>query len=265
MSELRDEARDGRTVVVHPDSGALAQDVAARTVEALAQAQATRGRAALVVTGGSIIDRTLGRLKAATDGTSLDWSRVDVWWGDERFVPADSADRNDLEVWEAGLRDLGLDATRVHRMPALGGQWGDDLDAAAAGYAEALARAAREDPGANPDLPRLDVILLGMGPDGHCASLFPGHPELAERTLSVVAVRDSPKPPPLRVSLTFRALDGIDRVWFVVSSKDKAEAVAAALGDAPVQERPSGAARGLVETVWFLDEDAASQLPERTS
>ncbi|MDR1998714.1 MAG: 6-phosphogluconolactonase [Frankiaceae bacterium] len=257
MSELP----DGRRVLIHADAAALADEVAEGTVRALSAAQAGRGRAALVVTGGSIIDRVLGRLRAAGAGALLDWGRVDVWWGDERFVAADSPERNDRQAWAAGLGDLGLDEGRVHRMPAAGGAWGEDLDAAAAGYAHQLARAARDDPGAGPDLPRLDVILLGMGPDGHCASLFPGHRALGERTRAVVAVRDSPKPPPLRTSLTPRALDGIDRVWFVVSSPDKAEAVAAALGGAPVQQRPAAGPRGRVETAWFLDRDAASRLP----
>ena len=252
-----------RRLVVLPDPDALAAAVAARTVTVLARAQADRGRASLVVTGGSIVDRVLGRLRNATSGSALDWGRVDLWWGDERFVPADSADRNDTETLKAGLGALGLDPARVHRMPAAGGPRGDEVEAAAQAYAAELARVAGQDPGGEPGLPALDVALLGVGPDGHCASLFPQHPALDERTLTVVGVRNSPKPPPLRTSLTYRTLNAVQHVWFVVSTRDKAAAVASALGGASIEQTPSAGPRGVQETVWFTDEDAASRLPDQ--
>jgi 6-phosphogluconolactonase len=249
-------------VSVSADSDELAAAVADRTVAALALAQADRGRAALVVTGGSILDKVLGRLAGATEGTDLDWGLVDIWWGDERFVRADSADRNDTEAMRAGLGALPLDPARIHAMPVSGGAYGEDVDAAAAAYAQELAAVALIDPGASDGLPRLDVALMGVGPDGHCASLFPGHPALTERTLTTVAVRNSPKPPPVRTSLTFRALDSVDRVWFVVSSADKAPAVASAVGGADAQQTPSAEPRGRIETVWMVDSAAAALLPD---
>jgi 6-phosphogluconolactonase len=251
----------GLRVVVEPSPEALAAAAASRTVEVLAAAQRERGRAALVVTGGSILERTLGQLAGAAQGSSLDWSRVDVWWGDERYVGAESDERNDAAALRAGLDALGLHRDRVHRAPAA--QAGVEVEDAAAEYAARLAAAAREDPGADPDLPRLDVALLGVGPDGHCASLFPGHPALEERTAAVVGVRDSPKPPPLRLSFGYRALGAIDRVWFVVASADKADAVARAVGGDDVRSTPSAAPRGRTETLWLLDEAAAGRLDER--
>jgi 6-phosphogluconolactonase len=248
-------------VTVSPDAESLAHDVAARTVRTLAAAQVARGRAALVVTGGGIVDAVIGLLGEASATSDLDWSRVDIWWGDERFVPADSSDRNELETLGAGLGELPLDPSRIHPMPASGGVWGDDLDAAAAGYADELFASAQDDPGAEPGLPALDVILLGVGPDGHCASLFPEHPALGELDALVAPVRNSPKPPPLRTTLTFRALDAIDHVWLIVSSTGKADAVARAITNANPVLTPSAGPRGRRETVWLLDAEAASLLP----
>jgi 6-phosphogluconolactonase len=176
----------------------------------------------------------------------VDWSRVDLWWGDERFVPADDDDRNDKSTLELLREPLGLPAERVHQMPASDG--GADLDQAAAAYAEELGSTV------------FDICLLGLGPDGHVASLFPGHPSSrAEGT--VIAVRDSPKPPPDRLSLTLSVINRSQEVWFVVSGADKAEAAALALTGAGAEPVPGAGAHGLLRTVWLLDAEAASQLP----
>ena len=248
-------------VEISADADELAAAVAAQAVQVLAQAQAERGRSALVVTAGSILEKTLGALAAASEGSGLDWSRVDVWWGDERFVAADSPDRNDTATLRAGLGALGLSPDRIHPAPATDGEVGDDLDGAAAFYDAELAASAFDDPGASDGIPRLDLILLGIGPDGHCASLFPHHPGLDRDDAAIIGVRESPKPPPERLSFSFRALDAIDRVWVVAASADKADAAARALGGADVESTPAGRPRGRVETVWWLDRGSASQLP----
>jgi 6-phosphogluconolactonase len=248
-------------VEILPDPAELASTVARRAVAVLAAAQANRGRAALVVTGGSILERTIGQLAQAAGRSGLDWSAVDVWWGDERFEAADSPDRNDTATLRAGLAMLGLSDERIHRAPSSDGELGDDLDAAAAFYDAQLGAAAFEDPGPVEGIPRLDLILLGIGPDGHCASLFPGHPGLHENATAIIAVRDSPKPPPNRLSFTFRALKAIDHVWVVAASGDKADAAGRAIGGADIESTPSGQPRGLIETVWWLDAAAAAKLP----
>jgi 6-phosphogluconolactonase len=104
--------------------------------------------------------------------------------------------------------------------------------------------------------------MLGVGPDGHVASLFPGHPQLDAREALVVPVTDSPKPPPERVTLTFEALNRSDEVWFVVSGTDKAEAVGRALATRPpdFHEIPAVGVRGVLQTTWFLDRESASQV-----
>jgi 6-phosphogluconolactonase len=105
------------------------------------------------------------------------------------------------------------------------------------------------------------VVLLGVGPDGHCCSLFPDHPSASDLSASVIPVRDSPKPPPRRLSLSFDGLNTAEEIWAVVSGSGKADAVAAAL--APDVDRthvPSGGARGRARTLWLLDQDAAARL-----
>jgi 6-phosphogluconolactonase len=246
-------------VVVLASDEALAADVAARTVAALADAQRRRPRAALALTAGGIMEQVWTAM--AADGDAVDWSRVDVFWGDERFVPADSSDRNDLPAERKLFGSAPFSAARRYSMPASDGPYGDDLDAAAAGYAATLREARRpDDEGA---VPNFDVVLLGVGPDGHCCSLFPDHPSASDLSAPVIAVRESPKPPPLRLSLSFDGLNSANEIWVVVSGSGKADAVAAALGGAERTHVPSAGARGRLRTVWLLDEDAAAKLAAR--
>jgi 6-phosphogluconolactonase len=246
--------------VVAPTAAALAEDVATRITATLAAAQTERGYATLALTGGSILEQVFGALADAADRTDVDWNRVDVYWGDERFVPAGSKDRNDVPAMDA-LSALPLDPARIHPMPSSDGPDGSDLDAAAARYAALLAD--RSDPNHRyaDDIIAFDIALIGVGPDGHCCSLFPDQPGPLETVKSVVGVRDSPKPPPERLSLTFRALEAADQVWVVAAGEGKATAVAEALGGASRDHIPSAGARGHNRTLWLLDQDAASKLP----
>jgi 6-phosphogluconolactonase len=248
-------------VMVQDSAEALAADTAGRVVSTLAAAQEQRGYASLVLTGGSILEAVLGVLATAPDRDAVDWSAVDVYWGDERFVPTGSADRNDLPA-EKLLTPLGLDPARVHPMPASDGPDGDDVDAAAARYAQLLAVAADPKHRNVEDIPAFDVALIGIGPDGHCCSLFPEQAGPREETKSVISVRNSPKPPPTRISLTFRSLEASDQVWVIASGTGKAKAVAEALTGADRIEIPSAGARGYHRTLWLLDRDAAADLPK---
>lgn len=228
----------------------LADAVAVRTLSTLGDALAQRPIAHLVVTGGSILEKAFAAL---ADPTALEWERVHVWWADERFVPSGSEDRNDVPAITTLFESV---PAILHRMPGPDAQFGDDVDAAARGYADELAGFGED--GAS--VPALDVALIGVGPDGHCCSLFPHHPVLAVDDVAVTAVRDSPKPPPTRLSLTFPTLAAVSNLWLVVSGKSKADAVARALGGATRDDVPSGSIRGSRATVWMLDEDAAGQL-----
>lgn len=243
-------------MVVHPDKQLLADAVAARLVTAVADAIAARGEADLVLTGGSMGTAVLDALTRSLALPSVDWSRVSLWWGDERFLPAGDQERNETQARNAGLAQLPVPAERVHPMPASDGSDGDDVAAAARRYAALLA--SRATPGQA--LPPLDVVMLGVGPDAHVASLFPGHAQLQERQLTVVPVHDSPKPPPTRISLTLPALSSAAEVWFLVAGGDKADAVARALNGAEVSQAPAAGVRGIRSTRWLLDVAAAARL-----
>ena len=240
-------------VEVHDDAAALATTVAGELVRRLLDAQA-RGEVPQVgLTGGSIAERIhaeLGRIGTRSD---VDWSRVVFWWGDERFVAADSEERNARAARSDFLDVVGADPAHVHEAPATDS--GLSLDEAAAAYGQEV-----REHGAG----SFEVLMLGVGPDGHVASLFPGHPALDVEDQVAVGVPDSPKPPPERITLTFAALNHARTVFFVVSGEEKAGAVVRALaGDgapgASVHETP---ARGITvaEQVWFLDRPAASGL-----
>ena len=244
------------TVVVVADPDVLAEAAAARLLTRLMDAQALRGTASVVLTGGGIGIATLAAVRRSPARAAVDWSRVDVWWGDERFVPADDPQRNERQAREALLDALDLDPRRVHPMGALGGPDGDDADAAAARYAEQLRAAAPPDH----EVPRFDVLLLGMGEEGHTASIFPESPAAHDDRL-VVGVHGCPKPPPTRISLGFRALNAAREVWMMVAGQAKAPMVAMALGGAGAIQVPAAGVRGHAATLWLLDEAAASKLP----
>jgi 6-phosphogluconolactonase len=247
-------------LIVEVDAPALAQSTAARLISSLVAAQAVRPLAYLAITAGGIIDDTFRIVRDAPGRDSVDWSRVSLWWGDERFVAPDSPDRNDEPAFANLFGSVALHPANIHRMPASDGRWGDDVDAAAAGYAaDLLAAVPPEQDGAR--VPHFDVVLLGVGPDGHTCSLFPGHPGTHITDRSVAAIRDSPKPPPTRITLTFPALDEANEIWFIASGAGKADAVALAHSGAGRVQVPSAGPRGRQRTLWLVDQDAAAKLP----
>jgi 6-phosphogluconolactonase len=231
----------------------LVVTAAARFIDLVTRAQAERDVASIVLTGGS---NGIGILSAlAADSGTIDWSRVDLYWGDDRFVPADDPERNSGQAREALLDKVPVDPSRVFPMAPSDGPFGDDIDAAAADYAAILA--GRSSDGIAPEF---DLHLLGMGGEGHINSLFPHTAATAETEKSVVAVEDSPKPPPRRITLTLPVVNRSRNVWFLVAGADKAEAVVAAHNGADPADWPCAGAHGTEETIWFLDEDAASRL-----
>jgi 6-phosphogluconolactonase len=244
-------------VLIHLDGAALAEAVAVALLPRLAAAQEARGVAHLSVTGGDTGIACLAAVAASPERDTVDWARVHVWWGDERFVSEDHEDRNEVQAREALLDHVPLDPAKLHPMPSTDS--GLDVDAAAALYAEQLRRASGPDDHAL--VPSFDVTLLGVGPDSHVNSLFPGLPAVHETERWVVGVHGSPKPPPLRVTLTFPAVRASREVWLVVHGADKAEAIAAALSVSDPINVPASGARGRERTLVFLDEGAASALP----
>ena len=237
-------------IEVHDTAEALASAVAGEFLSRLADLQAAGDVPTTGLTGGTIaeaIHREIARLSAGSD---VDWSRVVVWWGDERFVPPDSPDRNAAQAEAAFLSQVGTDPAKVHPMPSTADA--PDVAAGAVAYADTVRMFGS---GA------FDVLMLGVGPDGHIASLFPGFPQLDVDDRIAVPVTDSPKPPPERISLTFSALNRATSVWFLVSGERKAPAVARALAEGTdPHDCPAAGVTGTDETIWFLDRAAASRL-----
>ncbi len=235
-------------IEVHDDPAALATAVAGELLSRLADAQAAGGIPQVALTGGTIAEDIHREIARLSPGAEVDWSRVVVWWGDERFVASDSGDRNSAQAGAAFLDAVGVDPANVHAMPSTDDV--ADVDAGATAYAATL----REHGSGE-----FDVVMLGIGPDGHIASLFPGFPQLDDEGIAV-GVTGSPKPPPERISLTFSSLNRARSVWFLVSGDGKAAAVSAALGGADLHEIPAAGVTGREETIWFLDRAAASHL-----
>jgi len=234
---------------VDPEALAVA---AADEVASLARASvAARGGCHLALSGGSTPKRLFQVLAAMGKG-ALPWDHIDLWWGDERTVAPDHADSNYRMAREALIIPLQLDPMRVHRMQ---GELADPV-AAAAAYEQALVTALGTPP-------VFDVVLLGMGPDGHTASLFPGSPALGETRRAVVANPvDSPltKGPTTRLTLTAPALNAARHIRFLVAGADKAGVLARVL-EGPRGTFPAQAIAPVAgDLVWFIDRAAAAQL-----
>ncbi|MGO4257711.1 6-phosphogluconolactonase [Marmoricola sp. RAF53] len=233
-----------RDIVVLSDPQAVADAVADRFLTRIRAAQERGEVPQVALTGGTVARLVHRQVAARAASYGIDWGRVVFWWGDERFVPAGDPDRNEVQAREDFLRAVG--ATRVHPVPDSTGC--PDVVTAATRYGDLL-RA--EGGGA------FDLVMLGMGPDGHVASLFPGFPQLDRDDTIAVPVTGSPKPPPERVSLTFAALNRSKAVWFLVTGAEKAAATARAWAfEGSVEETPARGISGPSVT-WFVDEAAA--------
>lgn len=261
---MTEPTADHPPVVVHPDGGLLARATAARFLLTLIDAQSVTTPVHVAVTGGSIL---IDVLRAAGEDPlrdAVDWSAVHVWWGDERFVPDGHEDRIDREAIDVLFSRVPLPKENLHTVP--GPDRVSDVEAAALAYTEELAGFAA--PGAQ--IPEIAVVLLGMGPDGHVASLFPGRPSLDVESLGALAESDSPKPPSERVSLTLPTLNAAQQVWLIVSGEGKADAVAAGLqrtslpesadGTGDGESVPAGRVQARARTLWLVDVPATKAL-----
>lgn len=248
-----------RRVLVHPDVTTLTASVAARFITNVVDLISERPDHLPVdvcLTGGGTGIGVLAAIAATPARDSVDWSRLRFWWGDERYLPRGDADRNDTQAREALLGLLPIDESQTHPMPAPGEQ--ADLAAAADAYAADLAAAA-PDGAAHPVF---DITFLGVGPDGHIASLFPDRPGILETGRTVIAEPASPKPPPERISLTLPVINASERVWLVLAGPDKAGALGLALADANIASVPVAGVLGRRCTLFCVDRDAAAEVPE---
>jgi len=229
-------------VIVLPDAELTARAAGLRLLLTLIDAQSLRAPVHVALTGGTLGIAMLRAIVGERLADAVDWSGVHLWWGDERF--AEDSERNASQAREAWIDGLPIPPENVHEVARPGEV--ADVEAAAAAYARELGDV------------RFTVVILGVGPDGHVASLFPGRPEIEVDGLGALAVHDSPKPPPLRVSLTRESLCRADEVWFVAAGADKAAKVAEAMrpGTDPI---PAARVRGEA-TIWLLDSAVAREL-----
>lgn len=246
-------------VVVLGNADLLAAATAARLVTKLVDAQAARGWASVVLTGGGTGIGVLKQLMEIPARDAIDWPKVDFYWGDERFLPAGHPERNETQARAALLDRVPVDPDRVHPMAPASGAFGNEPEAAAEAYADLLAASARPEDHAR--VPTFDVCLLGIGEEGHVGSIFPESPAVYETERTVVAVRGCPKPPPTRITLTLQAIQNANEVWLVTSGEAKAAATTMALGGAGEIQVPAAGAHGKRRTLWLLDRAAARKVP----
>jgi len=227
-------------LIVVPASSLLARPAAEWLELEMNRAIAGRGACSVCLTGGRTPEPVYRELASVS---SIDWSRVDVFFGDERAVPPDHPESNYLMVHRVLLSRVPVPASQVHRMEAERG----DREAAAREYERVLP-------------PRLDVLVLGMGPDGHIASLFPGSAVLDERQRLVVPVVGA-KAPVDRLTITPPVIEAARGVAVIATGEDKAAMVARAIeGPLAPKEVPAQLAR---RGSWFLDEAAAGRITTR--
>ena len=234
---------------VLPTPAALAEAAADRIVAAARNAIRRRGRFVVALSGGSTPRLVYPLLASSPRVDAVDWSRVHVFWGDERAVPPDHAESNYGVASKMLLDHLpGLRSRAVHRMPANAA----DREAAAAGYERAIRHLLAP---LHFDRPRFDLVWLGVGPDGHTASLFPGADTLAERRRLVVpATAPAGFAVPGRLTFTLRFINAARAVVFVVAGADKAAAVRSVRAGS--RDLPAGRVRA-GSTLWLLDAQAA--------
>lgn len=246
----------GREILRHATEADLARGVAGMLATRIADRQTQDDDVHIVLTGGGIGTAVLVELGADPVRDAVDWSRMHVWWGDERFEPSGAPERNETGARTALLDLIPIDPARIHVIP------GPDRVQSPEASADAYARELQAHAHAGAQVPDFAVVLLGIGPDAHVASIFPELPAARIDDATTAAVHGSPKPPPTRVTLTFPALNAAREVWVLASGEEKAEAIRLALDpSAGPWQVPAAGVHGVERTLFCVDEAAASRLP----
>ncbi len=234
-----------QSVEIHRASNAqdVAEQAATEILDRLSKAQ---GRYNLCLTGGTVGILTLKHLAEKPDLQNLNLQNVHFWFGDERFVAKDSPDRNANQARDALLSKLSISPNQIHEFPSLDET--EDVATAAKLFENHLVGFFEG------TKPRMDLTLLGMGPDGHVASLFPGH-EYPEQL--IVFEENSPKPPAQRISMSYALLNSSREIMFVVSGIDKAEAIESVHKN-PACDLPAAKVCATEQTIWIVDEAAGA-------
>lgn len=236
-------------LITASDSSALAAVVAADLLDLIEASQDAGGVPKICLTGGRIAGQVNEAIRSHPEVAKVDWKRVSWWWSDERFVAPDSPQRNEGQARELLLHHVGYDPDLVHPMPANDGHWAS-IEMASEWYADQISKHCPTG---------FDLVLLSIGEDGHVASLFPGSKGLTTTDTVAMAIIDSPKPPPERITLTRTALAATRNMWFLAAGVEKAKAVAGVLTQAD-RRLPATQVAELVESKWFVDHQAAEAL-----
>ena len=241
-------------IAIYPDLDTLSSEAAQHIVRLASESIVTHGHFTIALSGGSTPKKLYGLLGSEPYRSQIDWTQVGIFWSDERCVPPDDPESNYAMAQQVLLSNISIPANQLHRMPADQ----DDREAASEAYTEEMRRTF----GTN-GIPQFDLIQLGMGPEGHTASLFPHQPSLHEQQRLVMPV-SVPKPPPDRLTFTPPLLNAARYILFLVTGSEKADAVQHVLGGvyqpdeypAQIVHPPHG------EVTWMLDTAAAAQLPK---
>lgn len=242
---------DETTLEAYADKAELIANVAEIFEDTVKDLLVAKDEIHIVLTGGSV---GIGVLEAIDLDNKLDWAKIHIWWGDERYVPASDSERNDGQASQALLSRISIPETNIHHVAS--SDSGLSVEQAAQAYSSEIEQHFGS------DRPWFDILFLGVGPDAHIASLFPSREEILASGKTTVAVRNSPKPPPERVSLTLEAINSAERIWLVASGSDKAQAIYSAFTENDPQISPVSAVDGHSETIFFTDEAAAALLME---
>ncbi|EPH00325.1 6-phosphogluconolactonase [Propionibacterium sp. oral taxon 192 str. F0372] len=230
------------------DLGELATGMAGRLARRIVELQAIKDRVHIALPGGTTAHAVFEALAGLAPAVQLDPSKLELWWTSERYVPTTDLNRNSTQALAILARTIQLVSAQVHPMPSTKGT--TDPSEAAWAYAKDLGEV------------DFDICLLGLGVDGHVASIYPGHPSMrsqAEKGMRVIGVSEAPLPPAERISVTLSTINRSDEVWLMAAGPSKA--AAAARGINHDDRIPAGLVHGLSATYWFLDRAAAAELP----
>lgn len=239
-------------LVVHPTPDALVEDLAGFIVKVQKTALEKKGKFTVALSGGSL-PKTL---RGLINNPAIKWDKWQVFYADERVVPLDHPDSNHYSCMNLLFSKVPIPAPNIHPIDS---SLLADLEELSDSYEKDLIREFAQKDSAR--FPIFDLILLGMGPDGHTASLFPGHELLTEEDRWVAYIEDSPKPPPKRITLTLPVINHASHVIFVAAGKEKADILACIL-DHPDQGLPAARVRPAYpgQLHWFVDDAAAEKV-----
>ena len=232
-------------VKIYPNLDSVALHAADEFIEKLQFLSTTGKPFNIMLTGGSVGIKMLEKVSAHPKLHSILLKDLHLWWGDERFVPRQHPDRNALQARTALIESLNLKPQQVHEFPA--SDSGLNLDQAAENFAVQYSEQS----------PSFELVLLGVGPDGHVASLFPNH-HVSNSKAPIIAEPSSPKPPAERLSFSYSVFNSAAEVWFLAAGIEKSEVVEEVLRENSFSNLPAAKVSGRGRTVWFLDEASAS-------